>query len=108
MKAPPRSSAGRAPQLTEALARHQSSWAPVFVARATLGLPSVLVVPEDVAGAVALVSPAEASAWLKQRGDAKAAAKVVGTATPGSAWAVAVTPEGAVVSPVAVAPFLAG
>jgi hypothetical protein len=108
MKAPPRSSAGRAPQLTEALARHQSSWAPVFVARATLGLPSVLVVPEDVAGAVALVSPAEASAWLKQRGDAKAAAKVVGTATPGSAWAVAVTPEGVVVSPVAVAPFLAG
>ena len=68
----------------------------------------MLVVPEDVEGAVALVSPAEASAWLKQRGDAKGAAKVVGTATPGSAWAVAVTPDGAVVSPVAVAPFLAG
>ncbi len=107
MKTPPRA-AGRVPQVAEALARHKASWAPVFVARAALGLPSVLVVAEDVDAPVAVTSPAEASALLKQRGDARASAKVVGTATPGSAWAVAVTSEGVAVSPVAVAPYLAG
>jgi len=78
----------------------------VFVARAALGLASVLVVLDD--GAVAVASPAEASAWLKQRGEAKGAAKVVGTATPGSAWVVTVALDAVAVSAVAMAPFLAG
>lgn len=108
MKPSSRSTGARAPQLAEALARHRGAWAPGLVARASLGLASVLVVGEDAEAPVALVSPAEASALLKQRGDAKGAAKVVGTATPGSAWAVALSPEGASVAPVAVGPFLAG
>lgn len=108
MKTPSRSAAGHAHQLSEALARHQSSWAPVFVARAALGLSSVMVVPDDADGAVAVVSLAEASAWLKQRGEAKSAAKVVGTAAPGSAWVITVTLDAVAVSAVAMAPFLAG
>ena len=107
MKNPPRA-AGRPSQVAESLAQHRASWAPVFVARAALGLPSVLVLAEAAESPVAVVSPAEASALLKQRGDTRGAAKVVGTATPGSAWAVAVTSEGVAVSPVAVAPYLAG
>ena len=106
VKTPSRTAAGHAHQLSEALARHQSSWAPVFVARAALGLASVLVVSDD--GPVAVVSLAEASAWLKQRGEAKGAAKVVGTATPGSAWVVTVTLDTVAVSAVAMAPFLVG
>ncbi len=78
----------------------------MFVARAALGLASALVVSDD--GAVAVVSVAEASAWLKQRGEAKAAAKVVGTATPGCAWALTVTLDAVALSAVAMAPFLAG
>ena len=108
MKTPSRSAAGNAHQLAEALARHQASWAPVFVARAALGLASVLVVHSEADGAVAVVSLAEASAWLKQRGEAKAAARVVGTATPGSAWVVTVTSGGVAVTAAAMAPFLAG
>lgn len=108
MKIPTRSVAGNAHQLSEALTRHQASWAPVFVARATLGLSSVLVVRSEADAPVAVVSLAEASAWLKQRGEAKGAAKVVGTATPGSAWVVTVTVDGAAVSAVTMAPFLAG
>lgn len=77
----------------------------MLVARAALGLASVLVVTD---AAVAVVSPAEASAWLKQRGEAKAAARVVGTATPGSAWVVTVSPGAVAVSPAAMAPFLTG
>jgi hypothetical protein len=55
-----------------------------------------------------VVSLAEASAWLKQRGEAKSAAKVVGTAAPGSAWVITVTLDAVAVSAVAMAPFLAG
>jgi hypothetical protein len=55
-----------------------------------------------------VLSAAEASAWLKQRGEAKAAARVVGTATPGSAWVVTVTSGGVAVTAAAMAPFLAG
>jgi hypothetical protein len=55
-----------------------------------------------------VVSPAEASAWLTQRGEAKAAARVVGTATPGSAWVVTVSPGAVAVSPAAMAPYLTG
>jgi hypothetical protein len=108
VKTSSRSAATNAHQLFEALTRHQASWAPVFVARAALGLSSVLVAPSEADGAVAVLSLAEASAWLKQRGEAKGAAKVVGTATPGSAWVVTITADGAAVSAVAMAPFLAG
>lgn len=108
VKPPARSAQGNARPPAEALALHRSSWAPVLVARAALGLASVLVVTDAADGAVAVVSPAEASAWLKQRGEAKAAARVVGTATPGSAWVVTVVPGGVTVSPAAMAPFLTG
>lgn len=108
MKTPSRTAPGNARPLAEALAPHQSSWAPVLVARAALGLASVLVVTDGADGAVAVVSPAEASAWLKQRGEAKAAARVVGTATPGSAWVVTLTPGGVAVTAAAMAPFFAG
>ncbi len=105
MKTPPRTASGDAHPSAGALALHRASWAPVFVARASLGLASVLVVTD---GAVAVVSPAEASAWLKQRGEAKASARVVGTATPGSAWVVTVVPGGVAVAAAAMTPFFAG
>lgn len=108
MRVPARSPSGNAPPPAAALTRHRSSWAPVLVARAALGLPSVLVVTDAADADVAVVSPAEASAWLKQRGEAKAAARVVGTATPGSAWVVTVSPGGVAVSPAAMGPFLTG
>lgn len=107
MKTPSRD-VRRAPQAAEALALHKDTWGRVFVARAALGLPSVLVVGDDPAAAVAVVAPAEASALLKQRGDARGAARVVGTATPGSVWTVSFAPEGAAVAAVALGPYLAG
>lgn len=108
VKTPARTAPGAAPRTAEALALHRSSWAPVLVARAALGLASVLVVTEAADGAVAVVSPAEASAWLKQRGEARASARVVGTATPGSVWVVSVSPDGVAVTSAAMAPYLAG
>lgn len=103
-----KSSEGRDPRLVEVLARHKGAWVPAFLARAALGCASVVVVSCDGDGSVALVSPAEASAWLKRRGDAKGAAKVAGTAVPGAAWAVGITAAGAVVWALAMGPFLAG
>ncbi len=107
--ATPRSSEVRDPKSTETLHLHRGSWVPVFLARAALGLTSVVVVAAtpDGAGSVALLSSAEASALLKSRGDTKGSARVVGTPTPGSAWAIALGDSGQSVWAVAMTPFFA-
>ncbi len=60
----------------------------------------------DGAGSVALLSPVGASAWLRARGDTKGSARVSGTATPGSAWAVGVGASGHAVWSLAMTPIL--
>lgn len=106
--ATPRSADVRDPLLSEALLRHEGAWVPMFLARAALGLTSVVWVATtaDGAGSVALLSPVEASAWLKSRGDTKGAARVAGTPTPGSAWGVGVGAGGHAVWPIAMTPIL--
>lgn len=105
-----RSSEVRDPKSAEALQRHQGSWVPVFLARAAHGLTSVVVVSAtaDGAGSVALLSPVEASALLKSRGDSKGSARVSGTPSPGSAWAVGLGDGGHSVWSLAMTPILAG
>jgi len=96
------------PVFREVLSRHVGQWAPVLVARAAYGLSSVLVVGVEPAGvgAVAVLSPAEASALLRARNETRGAARVVGTAAPGSAWAVGVSATGATVWSAALGPYL--
>ena len=81
---------------------------PVFLSRAALGLTSVLWVATspDGAGSVAVLSPVEASALLRTRGDTKGSARVAGTPTPGSAWGVGVGASGHAVWAVAMTPIL--
>lgn len=83
--ASPRTTEGKDPKLNEILKRDEGAWVPMFLARAALGLSSVVVVSE---GGVALVSAVEASALLRKREDTRGSAKVSGTASPGAAWAV--------------------
>lgn len=106
--ATPRATDARDPLLSEALLRHEGAWVPMFLARAALGLSSVVWVTTtpDGAGSVALLSPVEASAWLRARGDGKSSARVAGTASPGSAWAVGVGAGGHAVWPLAMTPIL--
>lgn len=108
--ASPRSSDVRDPKITEALSRHQGSWVPVFLARAALGSTSVVVAStsSDGVGSVALLSPVEASALLKSRGDSKGSARVSGTPAPGSAWAIGLGDQGHAVWSLAMTPILAG
>lgn len=106
--ATPRSADVRDPLLAEVLLRHEAGWVPLFLARAALGLTSVVWVttaPEGV-GSVALLSPVEASALLRARGDTKGSARVAGTPTPGSAWGVGAGAGGHAVWPVAMTPIL--
>ena len=106
--ATPRATDARDPLLAEALLRHEAAWVPMFLARAALGLSSVVWVATtaDGVGSVALLSPVEASAWLRARGDTKGSARVSGTATPGSAWAVGVGASGHAVWSLAMTPIL--
>ncbi|MBK6530167.1 MAG: hypothetical protein IPN17_07835 [Deltaproteobacteria bacterium] len=106
--ATPRSADVRDPLLAEALLRHEGQWVPMFLARAALGLTSVVWVSTapDGAGSVALLSPVEASAWLRSRGDTKGSARVSGTPSPGSAWAVGLGASGASVWSLAMTPIL--
>jgi hypothetical protein len=96
----------RDPLIVDAMRRHEGAWVPMFLARAAMGLSSVVCVGADGDGSVALLSPAEASAWLKARGDGKGAARVVGTPTPGSAWGVGLSAAGHAVWSIAMTPIL--
>jgi len=98
------------PVFVEVLRRHAGQWAPVLVARAAYGLTSVLAVSPEPAGvgAVAVLSSAEASVILRGRNETRGAARVVGTAAPGSAWAMGIGPGGVSVWSAALGPFLAG
>jgi hypothetical protein len=96
------------PQLAEAIARHEPSWVPVFLARAALGLSSVIVVsadPEGI-GSVAILSAVEASALLRKRGDTRGSARVAGTASPGSAWCIGVRSDSHAVWSLPITPIL--
>ncbi|MEI8257255.1 MAG: hypothetical protein WCJ30_16395 [Deltaproteobacteria bacterium] len=88
--ASPRTADHGDPKLADAIVRNEASWVPVFLARAALGLPSVVLVSAtpDGAGSVAILSSVEASALLRKRGDNRGSAKVAGTASPGSAWCI--------------------
>ncbi len=96
------------PQLVETIALHEASWVPVFLARAALGLPSVMLASPtpDGAGSVAILSPVEASALLRKRGDARGSARVAGTASPGSAWCIGVRDDTHSVWSLAMTPIL--
>jgi hypothetical protein len=98
----------RDPALAEVLLRHEAAWVPMFLARAALGLTSVVWVSAGPAGAggVALLSPVEASAWLRARGDTKGSARVAGTPSPGSAWGVGQGAGGHAVWSIAMTPIL--
>lgn len=107
---PSRPSRGPEAPYVDALHLHRPAWVPVFLARAALGVASVVVVslaPEGL-GSVALLSPAEASALLKGRNDARGAARIAGTATPGSAWGVALADGESTVWPIAMAAMFEG
>lgn len=106
--ATPRTADARDPLLADALFRHEAAWVPMFLARAALGLTSVVWVSTtpDGEGGVALLSPVEASAWLRARGDAKGSARVSGTPSPGSAWGVGVGASGHAVWSIAMTPIL--
>jgi hypothetical protein len=93
------------PQLSEALKRHEASWVPGFLARAAHGLTSVVVVSTTTDG-VALLSPVEASALLRRRDDARGSAKVAGTPSPGTAWAIGLSGAPHAVWSLAMMPFL--
>jgi hypothetical protein len=85
-----RAGEARDPQVSETLRRHEGAWVPVFLARASLGLTSVVVASAEPAGvgSVALLSPAEASAWLKKAGQTRGSSLVAGTPSPGNTWCV--------------------
>lgn len=106
--AAPRARDARDPACTDALARLEPAWVPMFLARAALGLSSVVwvEVAADGAASVALLAPSEASAWLKARGDTKGSARVAGTPSPGTAWALGQTPGGHAVWSLAMTPIL--
>ena len=106
--ATPRSVDVRDPLLADVLFRHEGSWVPMFLARAALGLTSVVWVTStpDQVGSVALLSPVEASAWLRGRGDTKGSARVAGTPSPGSAWGLGVVASGHSVWSIAMTPIL--
>lgn len=105
-----RKAEGVDPVFVEVLRRHAGRWAPVLVARAAYGLTSILAVSPDPPGegAVAVLSAAEASAILRGRNETRGAARVVGTAAPGSAWAMGLGPAGVTVWSAPLGPFLAG
>lgn len=98
------------PLLAEAIAHHKAEWVPVFLARAAIGLASVVVasVTPSGAGSVAIVSAAEASALLRRRGDTRGAARVAGTPSPGFAWCVGLADATHTVSRLAMTPILTG
>ncbi len=103
-----RSAEVRDPLLADVLFRHEDRWVPMFLARAALGLTSVVWVTTtpDQVGSVALLSPVEASAWLRARGDTRGSARVAGTPSPGSAWGLGVGAGAHSVWSIAMTPIL--